>query len=136
MFFSDLDVGDEFVSDGRFFVKMEHLSLNCNGWGFVTNCIEVISPKDEYIPPTKLADFFRQNSVVRRIEKEPAKYDRLYVIASLHRFGHNKHGWLMLDGSISEYEDGAWSFATIEEAETKIGEVSPRIRHPHIVRYC
>jgi hypothetical protein len=68
--------------------------------------------------------------------EERKTYERLYVIASLHKFGHNRHGWLMPDGSINDHEEGCRSFLTIEEAEAKIAETVPKIRQPHIVRFA
>jgi hypothetical protein len=59
--------------------------------------------------------------------------ERVYVIASLSRFGPNKPGWVMKDRSISKSEDGAISFPTADEAEAQMKEWN--IPMGHVIRF-
>ena len=59
--------------------------------------------------------------------------DRVYVIASLSRFGPNKHGWVHKDGSVSRDRDGMISFPTADEAEAQMKEWN--VPMGHVVRF-
>lgn len=65
--FSNLQEGEEFTFEGRHYVKTPELKLHCNNWGFLTNCIETITPEDEWVPPTHKADYFCQSTVVKKV---------------------------------------------------------------------
>lgn len=48
------------------------------------------------------------------------KNPRVYVLASLNEYGHNKHGWVSLERKVSKDQDGGLAFTSIEEAEKEM----------------